>query len=187
MDKITPKVRCPNCRELCMERWCQNTCALAKDNAKIAEAELKARKKQADSKPKAEKRSAMCLNNGAVFETATSAARLLGVHDERVQDSCSKGKVVYGLTFKWVPFSPGAAPDELQLSQMRDIVNALKCNTPPRKVFCVTNNKRYDTVAQAAFLLGISESLIRKVCNGARPHTHNMVFKWQRDGVDNGQ
>lgn len=71
----------------------------------------------------------------------------------------------------------GKSMTEYQIQKL--IERTLGKPSPRRKpVLCVTTGIRYPYLMKAAEELGIGFRMIARVCNGERPHTHGLVFRY---------
>ena len=107
-------------------------------------------------------RQVLCIENNTVYKSASDAARQLGLSGSKISLVCNgKRHITGGLHFVFVN-NPN---DE-----------AKKFIWKKRRVLCIETNVIYDSIADAAKQIGISSTMISKVCNGKNKTTHGLNF-----------
>lgn len=110
-------------------------------------------------------RKVVCLDDGRVFESVTSAAKHYGVRISRIVAVCKgygTGKTTGGLVFRYFGEHAGGL---LEANRIRAGIPK-RGSWRQRKILCVEDKKIFADIEACAKAYNVSGSAIRAVCNG---------------------
>lgn len=111
-----------------------------------------------------------CINDRKSFVSCVEAGAKYGVHPSYIGRACNgKYKDIRGKYFCWLEGKDTFVP------QPRETHKG-KTGPKPKAVFCITNNKEFASVKEAARFYGIPQSCVSDACNGKLKQTHKMRF-----------
>lgn len=105
----------------------------------------------------------LCIETGIIYPSMGEAMRLTGIDKTSISRCCS-GKQGSAGGYHW--------------RYLQENGYIQKTDKRKKKVICLTNNKIYNSVTEAANDTGSDASNIIKVCNGKYKTTNGLKWKW---------
>lgn len=114
--------------------------------------------------------SVKCIETNIIYESIIQAEKETLIDSSSIVRCCTGQQLTAGgYTWEYT---------DLTLKQKYDKIKQEKVDKRKRKVYCITNDKKYDSVAEAARDTNSDASNIIKVCNGKYKSTNNLKWRW---------
>lgn len=137
--------------------------------------------------PKASSKPVICLDDGAVFESASAAARAYGLDNSLIVEVClrdTRRVAAGGKIFRYVGGYEDAAVELAEVAARRAKFIDDASRRSRKSVICLDDGRVYTKTAAAGAAYGIHPSFIAEVCRGEKRSAHGLVFRYaEKEGA----
>lgn len=132
----------------------------------------------------AHRKPVICLKDGVVFDSSTSAAAAYNISVSAMTLHLRGiNATVCGRLFSF--YTGAEVPDPLHDEKVNNIRNgqriAMLANTPRRPVICVTTGKRYGSIREASIDLNAPYHVLARIVSGVRNKSwHRLKFEYEK-------
>lgn len=129
----------------------------------------------------------VCINDGAIFDSVSSAAKKYFLSTGAISNVCKKKKghhTARGLVFRYFGEHLITLEDASNEAASFRISRKSRIGIS-RRVVCLTDGKIYESVSAAARAYGANRTPIASICNGAGPYktTRGLRFSWHESAA----
>lgn len=120
---------------------------------------------------RAKSKMVICMNTGTIYDSATLAARIMDSTQGAISLACrNQSRTVHGMNYSYfIDNKVMINIDEIEARDKRQ-----------KRIICLNTGVIYDGISMSARSLGISQSLISRVCNGERKSTNGLKFEYYK-------
>ena len=108
-------------------------------------------------------RRVMCVDNGKIYDTVSSAAIDVGVHGSEIS-ACCRGKINSAGELRWLYL------EDITEEKVKELLSIDISYGKQKLIYCVELDKVFKNAKEASEFVGVAESNIIAVCRGRKGH-----------------